>query len=79
MSAETWLGAAACAPGSQKWSGSTPAFMPNPHRASATAAVAAPPTAARPAMAEKSYEPAIRPSSANMANRARFPAWAAAR
>ena len=34
MSAETWLGAAGCARGSQTWSGMMPAFEPNPIRAS---------------------------------------------
>ena len=34
MSAETWLGAAAWAPGSQKWSGTRPAFRPKPKSAS---------------------------------------------
>src|SRR5512140_2368391 len=34
MSADTWLGAAGCARGSQTWSGTTPAFEPNATSAS---------------------------------------------
>ena len=49
MSAETWLGAAAWAPGSQKWSGTSPALSPKPSRARAKIqpAIAAPPVEPR--------------------------------
>ena len=40
MSADTWLGAAGCASGSQTWSGTRPAFVPKPTRANANRSVA---------------------------------------
>jgi len=40
ISADTWLGAAGCASGSQACSGTTPAFDPAPISASTTTAAA---------------------------------------
>ncbi len=79
MRAETWLGAAAWAPGSQKWSGTRPAFRPKPRNASAKAQVARGAAPSRRTIAANSKEPAMRPSTAKRAKRARFPTWAAAR
>ena len=59
MSADTWLGAAGCASGSQTWSGTRPAFVPKPTRANANRSVAgsvAPPPSA--ANASKRSDPA---------------------
>ena len=75
------LGAEAWAPGSQKWSGMSPALRPNPRKARSTMAVAGPP-AGRWAMAAKLVEPTSRPSSRNMAKRPirfRSQPWTSAR
>ena len=42
IKAETWLGAAGCASGSQTWSGTRPAFEPAPARTSSKTPAAIP-------------------------------------
>ncbi len=79
MRADTWLGAAAWAGGSQKWSGMRPAFMPKPRRARRNTRVPAVPAAGIAATPARSKEPEAWCSSANTANRARVPTWVAAR
>ena len=79
ITAETWLGAAAWAPGSQKWSGTRPALRPNPTSASSASHEAAAPLERSPLQAEKSKLPRALPTAAKKAKMAKVPAWAAAR
>ena len=81
MSAETWLGAAAWAGGSQKWNGTSPAFTPNPASARQSTAPTAPaPRAGRAApSAAKVQSAPPRPHTANIARSASVPAWVATR
>ncbi len=58
MRALTFEGAAGWAWGSHEWKGTTPAFAPNPKKASTKAIVATDGTKARPRKAANSNEPA---------------------
>ncbi len=73
MSAETWLGAAGCASGSQTCSGTRPAFVPNPTRASAKSSEAGSPTPPAVANASKRRDPATLPSARKSAKIAAVP------
>ena len=79
MTAETCDGVAACAPGSQKWSGMSPALRPKPTSASANANDARGPAPDSPCIAANSNDPAVCLSSANSAKSAIVPTWVAAR
>ncbi len=74
MSAETWLGAAGCASGSQTWSGTRPAFAPKPTSASAKGMAAGSAGLARNATkASKRRDPAKLPSTRKAAKSAAAP------
>ena len=79
MSAETWLGAAACAPGSQKWSGTRPALRPKPRSASVQSQLAFAPVEPRCCQPAKSKVPLALPTIEKKAKMAKVPACAATR
>ena len=76
ITADTGLGAAGCASGSQTWNGTKPAFVPKPTSASRNRPPAEPAGAAN---AAKSCEPVARPSRKNRASRNAMPTWLATR
>ena len=57
MSADTWLGAAGCARGSQTWSGMSPAFEPKPMSAKAKTASRVPGASVRAAARRSAKRP----------------------
>ena len=73
--AETWLGALACADGSQMCSGKIPAFTPNPNSASQNNGA----RSARSRSGPRSQLPVRAASSVKNANRPIVPACDAAR
>ena len=72
ITAETWLGAAGCASGSQTCTGQKPALVPKPTSAS-TKQTVLPPSAAAPAMSAKAKLPAPRAKQAKSASRISTP------
>ena len=74
--ADTCEGAAACAPGSQKWSGTAPALSPKPTSARPSATVRAAPGDRLPRPSSvKEWPVAFTLSAANMPMRARVLRW----
>ena len=65
MIAETWLGALACAEGSQTCSGNMPAFIPKPHRASQNSGA----SSVRPRIGPRSQPPVREARRAKKASR----------
>ena len=75
MIAETWLGALACAEGSQMCSGKKPAFTPKPNSASQNSGA----SSGWSRIGPRSQLPVWEASRAKNANRPIVPAWEAAR
>jgi hypothetical protein len=68
ITADTWLGALACAGGSQTWNGITPALMPKATRASRNSTLLAPRPMLEGATAARSKDPVRACSAAKVAS-----------
>ena len=79
MMAETWLGALACAPGSQTCSGMMPAFKPKPINAQTKIAVAMPGASEPASSASSVQEPLAARNRPKSANRKSAATWVATR
>ena len=79
MTAETWLGALACAPGSQTCSGMMPALSPKPHKPRTKMASRCGAASAGAQPSRSSVPEARARASANIANRHSVPTRVATR